>query len=121
MTHRADAEFTADDGTGPSGWVFLPDGPGPRPAITMAHGCAGTREHGHEPAARTSRVSPAPLLTIVAPDDVITVTDLALAAYERAPEPKELRLIPGGHLDPYPGQFAGPGSAALSWFREHLA
>jgi uncharacterized protein len=30
-------------------WLFLPEGTGPHPAITMAHGFAGIREHGLEP------------------------------------------------------------------------
>ena len=75
----------------------------------------------YEPGAWISRVSPTPLLMVVAGSDTITVTDLALAAYERALEPKRLRLIPGGHFDPYLGQFAAASSAALDWFREHLS
>jgi hypothetical protein len=296
MTVRTDIEFNADDGTALSGWLFLPDGPGPHPAITMAHGYAGTREHGiegfarlftaggfavllhdhrgfgasggrprqdvdpwqqvsdwrravsflegrpevdpgriglwgtsyagghaivlgatdrrlrcvvaqvptisgyeqglrrvppdataaleesfndderarfrgepiryqaivskdptvpasygapdavsfylqdvpdgtwenkvtvrstraarmYEPGAWISRVSPTPLLLVVAASDAITVTDLALSAYERALEPKRLRLIPGGHFDPYLAQFDAASSAALDWFSEHL-
>ena len=75
----------------------------------------------YEPGAWISRVSPTPLLMVVAGSDTITVTDLALAAYERALEPKRLRLIPGGHFDPYLGQFGAASSAALDWFREHLS
>ena len=52
MTQRTDIEFTADDGTVLRGWLFIPDGPGPHPAITTAHGYAGTREHGIEGFAR---------------------------------------------------------------------
>ena len=50
----------------------------------------------------------------------MTVTDLALAAYERALEPKRLALIPGGHFDPYLEQFPLAEPAATGWFREHL-
>jgi fermentation-respiration switch protein FrsA (DUF1100 family) len=46
-----------------------------------------------------------PLLMIVASHDTITLTDLALASYEQALEPKKLVLIPGGHFDPYRDQF----------------
>lgn len=67
-----------------------------------------------------SRVSPTPLLLIVACDDRLTVADLALAAYERALEPKRLTLIPGGHFDPYLEQFPLAEAAATEWFREHL-
>jgi cephalosporin-C deacetylase-like acetyl esterase len=34
------------------GWLYLPDGPGPHPAITMAHAYAGVKEHGLERFAR---------------------------------------------------------------------
>ena len=71
----------------------------------------------HEP--RVSRVSPTP-----ADDrglhDTITVADLALAAYERALQPKKLVTIAGGHFDPYLDGFAAAGGAARDWFTEHL-
>lgn len=57
---------------------------------------------------------------VVALNDTVTVTDLALTAYERALEPKRLRMIPGGHFDPYTAQFDQASTAALAWFREHL-
>ncbi|HVE22208.1 MAG TPA: alpha/beta fold hydrolase [Acidocella sp.] len=74
----------------------------------------------YEPGAWVSRVSPTPLLMVVARDDRTTVTDLALAAYERALEPKRLALIPGGHFDPYLDQFPLAEAAATAWFQEHL-
>ncbi|MEU9337162.1 alpha/beta hydrolase [Streptomyces sp. NPDC048290] len=74
----------------------------------------------YEPGAWVSRVSPTPLLMVVALGDTVTVTDLALGAYERALEPKRLRLIPGGHFAPYIAEFDQASEAALTWFREHL-
>lgn len=74
----------------------------------------------YEPGSWISRVSPTPLLLVVALEDRLTVTDLALAAYERALEPKRLALIPGGHFDPYLDQFSLAEAAATRWFREHL-
>ncbi|HMJ35906.1 MAG TPA: alpha/beta fold hydrolase [Baekduia sp.] len=74
----------------------------------------------YEPGAWIGRVSPTPLLMVVALHDTITVTGLALAAYERALEPKRLALIPGGHFDPYLSGFPKSSGAALAWFREHL-
>jgi hypothetical protein len=74
----------------------------------------------YEPGIWISRVSPTPLLLVVARDDKLTVADLALAAYERALEPKRLALIPGGHFDPYLEQFPLAEAAATEWFREHL-
>ena len=43
---------------------------------------------------------------------------LALAAYERALEPKRLELVPGGHFDPYVSQFDQSSRAALDWFKD---
>ncbi len=74
----------------------------------------------YEPGIWLPRVSPTPLLLVVALNDTITVTDLALAAYERALQPKKLVTIPGGHFDPYLGQFPTSSAAAVDWFREHL-
>lgn len=75
----------------------------------------------YEPGNWISRISPTPLLLVVALDDTVTVTDLALSAYERALQPKKLVTVPGGHFDPYLSQFEKSSSAALDWFREHLA
>jgi fermentation-respiration switch protein FrsA (DUF1100 family) len=74
----------------------------------------------YEPGNWITRVSPTPLLLVVARDDKLTVADLALAAYERALEPKRLALIPGGHFDPYLNEFPLAEGAATEWFREHL-
>ena len=74
----------------------------------------------YEPGVWAPRISPTPLLMIVASHDTITLTDLALASYERALEPKKLVLIPGGHFDPYRDQFRAAEAAATEWFCEHL-
>ena len=66
------------------------------------------------------RVSPTPLLMVVAEHDHIAVTDLALKAYERALEPKRLVMITGGHFDPYLSQREAALSAAVEWFKQHL-
>ena len=74
----------------------------------------------YEPGTWITRVSPTPLLMVVALGDTVTVTDLALGAYERALEPKRLQLISGGHFAPYIVEFEQSISAALAWFQEHL-
>jgi hypothetical protein len=74
----------------------------------------------YEPGIWVPRVSPTPLLMVVALADTITVTDVALAAYERALEPKKLVTLPGGHFDPYQSQFAASSAATIDWFRAHL-
>ena len=48
MVQKQNVEFTAKDDVILRGWLFVPDGPGPHPAITMAHGFAGVKEHGLE-------------------------------------------------------------------------
>ncbi|MDY0943617.1 alpha/beta hydrolase [Priestia megaterium] len=75
---------------------------------------------GYEPGAFIANISPTPLLMLVAKNDFITPTDLALAAYEQALEPKQLALIPGGHFDPYTQYFDQSSNAALEWFKTHL-
>jgi fermentation-respiration switch protein FrsA (DUF1100 family) len=75
----------------------------------------------YEPGIWIRRVSPTPLLMVVALNDTITVTDLALGAYDRALEPKRLELVPGGHFDPYLSSFTQASRAAREWFRKHLS
>ena len=75
----------------------------------------------YEPAANIGRISPTPLLMILASDVVITPTADARAAFDRAGQPKKLVVVPGRHFDAYNGpnheQFVGP---AVDWFREWL-
>ena len=59
---------------------------------------------GYDPGLWIHRISPTPLLMVVASNDVLTPTDLALEAYSRAREPKELYIFPGGHFDAYSGR-----------------
>jgi hypothetical protein len=75
----------------------------------------------YEPGAWISRISPTPLLMIVALADYITLTDLELRAYEQALEPRKLVTIEGGHFNAYLGQFIASSGAAISWFRQHLS
>jgi fermentation-respiration switch protein FrsA (DUF1100 family) len=74
----------------------------------------------YEPGVWAPRISPTPLLMIVASHDTITPTDLALASYEQALEPKRLVLVPGGHFAPYSSGFETSCAAATDWFRQHL-
>jgi uncharacterized protein len=48
MVQRQDVEFAAEGGVTLRGWLVIPDGTAPYPAITMAHGFAGVKEHGLE-------------------------------------------------------------------------
>jgi len=74
----------------------------------------------YSPGDYIERIAPKPLLMIVGTQDGITPTDLALEAYNRAREPKELLLIEGGHFDPYLKEFERASTAAVEWFLKHL-
>lgn len=74
----------------------------------------------YEPGIYAPRISPTPLLMIVADRDTITPTDLALDTFERALHPKKLILLRGGHFSPYVDLFATASAAARDWFVEHL-
>ena len=75
----------------------------------------------YEPGAHIAHVSPTPLLMLVGETDATTWTDLQLAAYARAGEPKKLVMLPGGHFDPYVRHFAASSSAARDWFLQWLS
>ncbi len=74
----------------------------------------------YEPGAYISHISPTPLLLVVALGDHLTVADHALAAYERALEPKRLVTLPSGHFDAYVAGFDRTAGAETNWFGEHL-
>jgi fermentation-respiration switch protein FrsA (DUF1100 family) len=74
----------------------------------------------YEPGVWAPRIGPKPLMMIVATQDTVTLTDLALEAYERAHQLKKLVMIPGGHCNPYLSGFDASCGAALKWFQEHL-
>lgn len=74
----------------------------------------------YEPGSYVSFISPTPLMMVVALGDVLTVADLALAAYERALEPKRLVTLPGGHFDAYVRDFDASSRPAVEWFTQHL-
>jgi fermentation-respiration switch protein FrsA (DUF1100 family) len=74
----------------------------------------------YEPGAHIAHISPTPLLMIVGLTDHLTAADQALAAYERALEPKRLLTLKGGHFDAYTQDFDAASDAACQWFSEHL-
>jgi fermentation-respiration switch protein FrsA (DUF1100 family) len=74
----------------------------------------------YEPAAYIARISPTPLLMVVAREDHLTPAHLAIDAYERAREPKRLVILPGGHFDAYVDGFDEASAPARDWFVEHL-
>ncbi|KVO53866.1 alpha/beta hydrolase [Burkholderia stagnalis] len=75
----------------------------------------------NEPGQYVARISPAPLLMIVADQDWLTPTDLCLQAWQAALEPKQLLMINGGHFTPYVEHFEATSRAAAQWFERHLS
>ena len=74
----------------------------------------------YEPGSFIERIAPTPLLMVVGDSDAVCPTDLGLAAFNRAGEPKRLELYPGGHFSAYTDQFDRAAGAATAWFTEHL-
>ena len=61
------------------------------------------------------------LMMVVAAHDHLTVSDLSLAAYARANEPKKLLVLPVGHFEAYVGEsFRTSAPAQREWFAQHL-
>jgi len=74
----------------------------------------------YEPGTYLPWISPTPLLMCVAENDVLTPTELAVAGFATANEPKRLVILPGGHFDAYVDGFDHAAGAAVDWFTEHL-
>jgi hypothetical protein len=51
---------------------------------------------------------------LVAEGDHLVPSELAIAAFDRAHQPKELVILPGGH-------FEASSASARNWFSRHLA
>jgi cephalosporin-C deacetylase-like acetyl esterase len=63
----------------------------------------------------------APVLFVVATDDTVAPTAVALDAYERAPEPKQLELVVGHHFTGYAGEALEHCAAVeIAFFQQHL-
>jgi uncharacterized protein len=75
---------------------------------------------GYEPGIYVPLISPTPLLMIIGRKDSVSCTDLQLAAYNRALEPKKLVLLSGGHFAPYTQEFEQSSGAARDWFLQYL-
>lgn len=75
----------------------------------------------YNPAANINMISPTPLLMIVAGNDTLTPTDLAIEAFQRAREPKKLVILSGSHFEAYtePG-LSESAPPAVEWFKQHL-
>jgi uncharacterized protein len=75
----------------------------------------------YEPGVYLPWISPTPLLLVVAAGDHLVPSELAIAAFERACQPKELVILPDGHFDAYVKGFEAASGHARDWFTRHLA
>ncbi|MFN8028301.1 MAG: alpha/beta hydrolase [Acidimicrobiia bacterium] len=57
-----------------------------------------------DPGVAAAHLAPTPLLMVVASDDTLAATDVALATFERAGAPKQLELVEGHHFVDYDGE-----------------
>ena len=76
----------------------------------------------HDISAMAPRVSPTPLLMVVADHDTTMPLQPSLDFYNRALEPKKLTIVPGGHYDSYLPDRSLPQvmEAVTGWMRAHL-
>ncbi len=80
------------------------------------------RRRENNPAGAIRLISPTPLLMIVAEQDTLIPPASAVAAFERALEPKSLVMVPCRHFDLYNREpwFSQSSGAAVEWFTRHL-
>lgn len=74
----------------------------------------------YEPGDYIARISPTPLLMLIAAGDHLAIAEEALIAFNRALEPKRILVLKGGHFDAYVEDFERASTAARDWFVEHL-
>jgi fermentation-respiration switch protein FrsA (DUF1100 family) len=74
----------------------------------------------YEPGSYIDRISPTPLLMIIADGDHLAIAEEAFSAYHHALEPKKLMILRGGHFDAYVKDFGKSSIAARDWFLAHL-
>jgi uncharacterized protein len=75
----------------------------------------------YEPASYLPYVSPTPLLLLPAKGDHLVPSELTIAAFQKAREPKKLLILPGMHFDAYVKGFEAASVPARDWFVQHLA
>lgn len=74
-----------------------------------------------DPGVCIGHVAPAALMMVVATHDYLADTGVAVAAFDRAAEPKELVMVEGHHFVPYEGEaFDRAARAAARFFQTHL-
>jgi fermentation-respiration switch protein FrsA (DUF1100 family) len=74
-----------------------------------------------DPGVCAGSIAPTPLMMVVASHDDLAETSVAVAAFDRAGDPKELVMVEGHHFVPYEGaEFERAAGAAARFFIQHL-
>jgi hypothetical protein len=90
-----------------------------RNRITLRNAFAA--EPPFDPGVCVGHVAPTPLLMVVATEDRLADTAIAVQAFERAGEPKQIERITGHHFMPYDGAgFLQASKVARDFFAKHL-
>jgi len=105
----------------PEAWRWF-QAEGTHPDSTWRNECTLRNDGGpvfFDPGLAIAHVAPTPLLMIVATDDRLAPTDIALAAFARAGSPKELLVAEGDHFVVYDGDaFAACRDATIRFLEE---
>ena len=75
----------------------------------------------YEPGSYIAKISPTPLMMVVAVGDTLAAADMAIAAYNDALEPKRLVLLEGGHFDAYVADFDKAANSSARLVRDPSA
>jgi fermentation-respiration switch protein FrsA (DUF1100 family) len=101
--------------------IFAEDGPEPtswRNEVTVV---SMLSDPLWDPGVCAGFITPTPLMMVVASHDALADTAVAVAAFDRAGEPKELVMVEGHHFVPYEGaEFDRAAGAAARFFTQHL-
>ncbi len=97
-------------------WFTGQEAPGWRNEVTIR---SVARILGYRPSDVATEVR-APVLLVVAADDVLAPAAMAHEAVARMPDTCELLELPGGHFDVYDAWFDRSSDAATGWFRRWL-
>jgi len=75
----------------------------------------------YEPVSYMPYISPTPLLLLAAVGDHLVPSELAIAAYDQAHEPRSSSSCPAAIFDAYVKGFEAASGPARDWFTQHLA
>jgi fermentation-respiration switch protein FrsA (DUF1100 family) len=79
------------------------------------------KQREFDPISLIHLIAPTPLLIIAAEHDTLIPLDAPVSAYQRALEPKSLKILPCSHFDVYTEPWIGEAArAAVDWLKSQL-